>query len=148
MINDYAMKTLVFCVKDKWKRHKPFSCPVFSYYMCWIYVYLRRYVYHESPSKCFRIHIFMFLCLFLGLKTAMLFYLSPILMFIKAYWFYLQPLHLRGFCTVQDCNIVRYPDWVYGLIYVCIYVFLIETTLLCDRLVLDFSREMTLSWHS
>ena len=37
---------------------------------------------------------------------------------------------------------------VLGLIYVCIYVFLRETTSLCNPLVICFWREITLSWHS
>ena len=112
--------------------------------LCLVIIY-DEYMYmciHMCIMKC--IHIFMFSLLFLGLKMTTSFFLSPILRFNKAYWFYLKLNPMQGNCTVQDWVISQSPEWVYRLIYVCTYVFLRETTSSYNRLFLCFRMEMNL----
>ena len=52
------------------------------------------------------------------------------------------------FAPLYDYVLTRSPDWVCGLICICIYAFLRETNSSCNSLVLSFWRETNLSWSS
>ena len=75
---------------------------------------------------------------YLGFSMNTSFYLSHILRLNKACWLNLYSLHMWRFYTVQECVITQCPDWFYGVIYVCINIFMRETTTYCNFLVLCF----------
>ena len=117
-----------------------------SIYVEYMYMFIHMCIINLNVSvgkysfSCFRCY--------LVLKMTTSLCLSPTLRFKKAYWLYLQPIHVWCWCTVYDYIIARFPRWVCGLIYVCIYLLLIERTSSCKPLVLCFWREIALSWHS
>ena len=128
------MKNLVLFVKYKRPCQKTLSCPVFSYYICWIYVYLCTYVYHESARTRLKICILTFSLLSLGLTTNKSLYLYTILRFNKADLFYLQSLPVWGWYTVNTslshCLQTWFVDW-----YICMYTCITDRD---DTTVLPF----------
>ena len=113
-----------------------------------IYVYMCVHICIMNLHVHGCVHSFSRFPCYLGLTMTAPLCLYPILRFNKAHWFYLQQLPVRGCCNfIRLCYCM--VSWLFfKLIHVCIYVFLIDTTLSCISLVLCFWREMTLSWHS
>ena len=97
-------------------------------------VYVCTYVYHRYACTRLRICINMFSLLFLVSTMNTSLCLSPILRFNNTYWIYLQSL----------C----YSMVSWRGLRIDIYVFIIETMLLCNWLVPCFWIEMDFSRHS
>ena len=109
-------------------------------YDSYIFIYVCAYVYHEYSGTWLCICISCFPC-YLGLKMTATFYLYTIIRFNMAYWFYLKSIPIWGCCTIISLVLLHVIlDGVFILIYVCIYVMLIEMTLSCNPLVICFWR--------
>ena len=111
------MKTIVLCVKDKRHRHKNLSCPVFSYYICWIHVYVCKYVYNEYTYMVVNMYFHVFFVIW---EFPIL-----ILRFNKAYRFYLKLIPVWFLFTVYKTSVytlswLRFAYW-YMYVYICFW---------------------------
>ena len=141
-INYSVMKNLVLRVKDKLLCHK-------NYFLtCICLVYLFTYVCHECARTWYVYMQFRVLLVISGLTMTMSLCLYPVLRFNKEDLFYLEFIPVGGCCTVIILNMAQSPYWVFGLIYVWIYLLMRDKTLLCNRLVVYFQRKMNWSWQS
>ena len=77
--NYAVIKPLVFCFKEKWPRQKILSWPIFCSYICWIYISVCTFVYHESACTRLQICMITFSLLFWGLTMNTSLYFSLIL---------------------------------------------------------------------
>ena len=92
------------------------------------------------------VYVFSCFTCYLGLKMTASFCWYPVLRFNGEYWLYLQSLSFWGWCAVIRLGILHnILTGFFGLIYLCIYVLLRDTTLPCNPLDLYFWREINLS---